>query len=86
MSIIGTLINVILYLDKYLYVNEDYLNKANRVYEKNGSMAITFLIALSRLYLYVHYPTDVIAGIIFGKLCSNLIALDENFKIDRMCM
>ena len=36
-------------------------------------MAIAFLIALSRLYLYVHYPTDVIAGIIFGILCSKLI-------------
>ena len=36
-------------------------------------MAIAFLIALSRLYLYVHYPTDIIAGIIFGILCSKLI-------------
>lgn len=36
-------------------------------------MAIAFLIALSRLYLYVHYPTDIIAGIIFGTLCSKLI-------------
>ena len=36
-------------------------------------MAIAFLIALSRLYLYVHYPTDVIAGIILGILCSKLI-------------
>lgn len=36
-------------------------------------MGIAFLIALSRLYLYVHYPTDVIAGIIIGILCSKLI-------------
>jgi undecaprenyl-diphosphatase len=36
-------------------------------------MAIAFLIALSRLYLYVHYPTDVIAGIIIGIFCSKLI-------------
>ncbi|KZL91738.1 phosphatase PAP2 family protein [Clostridium magnum] len=36
-------------------------------------MTIAFLIALSRLYLYVHYPTDVIAGIIVGILCSKLI-------------
>ena len=35
-------------------------------------MAIAFLIALSRLYLYVHYPTDVIAGIIIGILCSKV--------------
>jgi undecaprenyl-diphosphatase len=36
-------------------------------------ISIAFLIALSRLYLYVHYPTDVIAGIIFGLLCSKLV-------------
>lgn len=36
-------------------------------------MAMAFLIALSRIYLYVHYPTDVIAGIVIGILCSKLI-------------
>lgn len=36
-------------------------------------MFIAFLIALSRLYLYVHYPTDVIAGVIMGVLCSKII-------------
>jgi len=36
-------------------------------------MGIAFLIAFSRLYLDVHYPTDVIAGIIIGILCSKLI-------------
>lgn len=36
-------------------------------------IAIALLIALSRLYLYVHYPTDVIAGIVIGLLCGRLI-------------
>mgnify|MGYP000110931819 CR=1 FL=1 len=27
-------------------------------------------IAFSRLYLYVHFPTDVLAGIILGTLCA----------------
>jgi len=34
---------------------------------------IAFLIAFSRLYLDVHYPTDVVAGIVLGILCSKLI-------------
>lgn len=38
-------------------------------------MLIAFLIALSRMYLYVHYPTDIIAGIILGILCSKLILM-----------
>lgn len=36
-------------------------------------MGLAILIALSRIYLYVHYPTDVIAGIVFGLLCSRLV-------------
>jgi undecaprenyl-diphosphatase len=38
-------------------------------------MAIAFLIALSRIYLYVHYPTDIIAGIILGTSCSKIILI-----------
>ena len=34
-----------------------------------ASLILACLIAFSRLYLYVHYPTDVLAGIIIG-LCS----------------
>ena len=29
---------------------------------------LAFIIAFSRLYLYVHYPTDVLGGMFFGTL------------------
>lgn len=43
---------------------------------------LSALIAFSRLYLYVHYPTDVLAGVVLGlltgyigvKLCDKLYA------------
>ena len=37
-------------------------------YKKWGSaaLALAFLVAFSRIYLYVHYPTDVIVGAILG--------------------
>lgn len=31
-------------------------------------LALAALISFSRLYLYVHYPTDVLAGVLFGFL------------------
>ncbi|WP_010233675.1 phosphatase PAP2 family protein [Clostridium arbusti] len=34
--------------------------------------SLASLIAFSRLYLYVHYPTDVLAGIILGLICSRI--------------
>ena len=37
-----------------------------------AAIALASFIALSRLYLYVHFPTDVIGGIILGSLCAVL--------------
>lgn len=34
-----------------------------------GAIWILLMIAFSRLYLYVHYPTDVLGGIVVGGLC-----------------
>ena len=33
------------------------------------SLVLAVLIAFSRLYLYVHYPTDILGGILVGLLC-----------------
>ena len=31
-----------------------------------GALILAFLIAFSRIYLYVHYPTDILAGMLLG--------------------
>ena len=36
------------------------------------ALALACLIAISRLYLYVHYPTDVLGGILFGVISGYL--------------
>ncbi len=47
--------------------------KANK---KFGVMALVLavLIAFSRMYLYVHFPTDVLAGMALGLLCGLVAA------------
>ncbi len=35
-----------------------------------GFFTLASLIAFSRLYLYVHYPTDVLVGMVLGLICS----------------
>jgi undecaprenyl-diphosphatase len=37
-----------------------------------GALILAALIAFSRLYLYVHYPSDVLAALLFGILLGNL--------------
>lgn len=53
----------------------------SRVLKKHSYIfwAFAILIAFSRLYLFMHYPTDVIAGIIVGLACGKItISLFEN--------
>ncbi len=35
-----------------------------------GALTLATLIAFSRLYLYVHFPSDILGGIIIGSLCA----------------
>lgn len=39
------------------------------------SLILAVIIAFSRLYLFVHYPTDVLGGVVIGLLCGYLGAL-----------
>ena len=36
---------------------------------------LAFLIAFSRLYLYVHFPTDIISGALIGTLIGIAVCL-----------
>lgn len=44
---------------------------------------LAFLIAFSRLYLYMHYPTDVLVSIVFGAIFGLLgvIIVDKVYKL-----
>ncbi|MED9970000.1 MAG: phosphatase PAP2 family protein [Ruminococcus sp.] len=39
------------------------------------ALILALLIAFSRLYIYVHYPSDVLCGIILGTLVALLVSL-----------
>ncbi len=38
-----------------------------------GFLGLAALIGFSRLYLYVHYPTDILAGVVLGLMCSGIV-------------
>lgn len=55
--------------------------------KKYGIIAviIAFLVAFSRLYLYVHYPTDVFAGMILGIIAAFISKLIIDKLYNRYC-
>ena len=48
------------------------------------AMVLAVLISLSRLYLYVHYPSDVLCGALLGTLCG-LIGAFWSKKVMKKC-
>lgn len=52
----------------YFIIRKDLLRWGMLVF----ALVFALLVAFSRLYLFVHYPTDVFAGIAIGILCAYL--------------
>ncbi len=47
------------------------------------ALAVAALVGLSRLYLFVHFPTDVLAGAVLGILCGVLTGiLFRKFRVE----
>ncbi len=47
-----------------------YLTKQRLLWKM--ALCLAILIAFSRMYLYVHFPTDIVGGIILGAVCGIL--------------
>ena len=47
------------------------------------ALILAIIIAFSRLYLYVHFPTDVLGGMIVGSLCGVLGYFTSKFIYKR---
>lgn len=47
------------------------------------AVVLALLIALSRLYLGMHFPTDVLAGLIVGMLCATICWLVDKCIVKR---
>ena len=51
------------------------------------ALVLTVCIAFSRLYLYVHYPTDVLAGLVLGVLCALLVLrVSKKFSLGKQVL
>ena len=61
-----SMMSAIVYLTEAAIIARIQKNKQIRIYILSAALFLTFIIGLSRVYLGVHYPTDVIGGWTIG--------------------
>ena len=76
-----TLTSIVFYM-MLVYLLTYHYKKKTRLVCFVGSFILIILIAISRIYLGVHYCSDVIGGIIFGVPCLLMLMniINKNFK------
>ncbi|MDD2371280.1 MAG: phosphatase PAP2 family protein [Firmicutes bacterium] len=63
------------------YVLSRYLKKYSLIF-----WIIAGMIGFSRIYLFMHYPTDVLAGIILGVICGKIASIIYEKKINHQIL
>lgn len=79
-----SMMSAIVYLTQATLLSKIEKSRKTKVYIISVALVLTFLIGISRIYLGVHYPTDVLAGWIAGiswaLLCWYVASLLEKGK------
>jgi undecaprenyl-diphosphatase len=61
-----SMMSAIVYLTQATLISRAQENRNAKIYIISTALILTFLIGISRIYIGVHYPTDVIAGWVAG--------------------
>ncbi|MEN6334310.1 MAG: phosphatase PAP2 family protein [Phycisphaerales bacterium] len=74
-----SMLSAIVYLTLGVLLARTSARYRHKVYFISVALAVSFLVGLSRIYLGVHYPTDVLAGWSFGLIWALLCWLVAQF-------